>query len=146
MPYSEYTKAGSSIVDFLLWLLWNFIVYFPFILPGVKVYEFFNSKIKLHGFVAFIFGALVSFILYALMARLEHYRKSLPKESFHSKLLLLFSILLLAGFPFIFGWNTGIDIVGRHASLFEKVIAGGFCGIMLGWLSYSNIQKSWKKE
>lgn len=139
MSYSQY-KAVESMFDLLFFCFKAIILYGSFLVPGALVFVICHNNFNLHWLVSLIFGGLAAFGIYYIVAFLEIWRRASPKKSISSWVLLFITIVLISGIPFIIGMNFFLGILGKSGSLFEKVISGGFGGILFGGLSYFAVQ------
>lgn len=135
--------GARDLTNSILELIYQFIVYASFIIPGIYVFNISLKTLGLHWFVALIFGIGTGILLFKVVCMICRIGQGLKSTSKTLWLVLtIINMILIAGFPALFGIGIGMEITGSNVSLFEKMVAGSVCGLIFGTLSLGAV---WSK-
>lgn len=141
-------KAFAELIGLLIKFSVFCIVYSPFVLAFGYTFYVTQEEFNLHWFVSAIIGlfsaAVLFFIIGFVYAVQQELRNNENKFWF---VLFLLNVTLISGLPFLIGMTFGLDIIGKNsASLLEKVLAGGFGGLLLALPAYFGVIKNFAVE
>ncbi len=119
-------------------------VYSPFVFVfGVVFYITYKIN-ELHWIASGILGLMAVACLWFVVAFIHVAERDLRdhKNIFWIPLALV-NVALIAGMPFLIGMIFGVNLVGADtASLFEKILAGGFGGCLLAVPAYISVRNT----
>jgi len=132
------------IIRFIVWCM----LYSPFVFAFGFTFKFTQETYNLHGFVSSILGLLSAAALFFLVGAIYTVQQVFKNKKNKTWLLLsLLNLILIAGLPFLIGMSFGLDFLdNKITSLFEKIIAGGFGGLVLAIPAYIGVTKNFKLD
>jgi hypothetical protein len=130
---------SGGLIELIFTVVGFVVAYLPFVLiacgTGYALFKYAHLSQFVAGIIGFLagYGTLGAIrALHRLGDRLEkHYNR------WHIPIQLMVA-LFVAGPPFALGYVLGSWIV-MDRSLFERLIAGGFVGILLAGMAYSRV-------
>lgn len=138
---------GGIIGLFIRLTIWS-MIYSPFVFAFGYTYLIAQRKFNFHWLVCSILGLLAAALLFFVIGFIYAAQQDLKNNQNKIWVPLSFlNLTLIAGFPFFIGMSFGLDILDKNtASLFEKILAGGFGGCVLAIPAYLGVTKHFPTE
>lgn len=132
------------VIRFVIWCM----IYSPFVFAFGYIFKFTKETYNFHWFVSSILGLLTAAALFFLVGAIYTVQQVFKNNKNKIWVLLsLLNLILIAGLPFLIGMSIGLDFLNSNtASLFEKILAGGFSGLVLAIPAYIGVTKNFKLE
>jgi len=140
--------AIGGIIGLLIrFTIWS-MIYSPFVLAFGYIFYFTQETFNFHWLASSILGLLSAIALFFVVGIIYTFQqKSKNKNNKIWIPIYFFSLILIAGLPFFIGMSIGLDFLNSNtASLFEKILVGGFGGFVLAIPAYLGVTKNFKLD
>lgn len=130
---------SGGLTEMIFAIIWFVVSYLPFVLIGIGTGVGLYKYAHLSQFVCGIFGVLSGMASLGTIRAID--RVSNRMEGTGSLWYIPLKVLIVAavaGLPFALGYSLGSSFVSERSSM-EKLVAGGFGGLLLAGPSYFRV-------